>query len=406
MRRAVVVPERGEVKTDDSTWRSLQREATFWDLVDAGVVEARQLRGGGARIFGSRYVGRALCGDIEVECREKIPGALLAMLKAGLSEFQILTPPAPETELGDTVAAIVRAFLGEVRRYVGAGRRWEYRSQRRVSSLIGGKIHMPSTVGLRARGLRHLVAFDKPLITYAIDVNRVVAAALWETETLGRIVALSESDLSTARQLSLFFEDCHDPAANRLLLDGSTISEILDDPRHSDIRTMFSLAGVILSHSAFEPTAPLPGATPISWFLNLETLFERTVRSCLADVLGAMGTVAKGSEHERRVFPNTGGLRADPDLVVNIDGEVVIGDVKYKAWSRSASPSDLYQLLVHAKAFDAGAAFLVYPSDSFDEVDLGPALTGTRVWLFAVDVREISEGLEVVLQRITDEEEQ
>jgi 5-methylcytosine-specific restriction endonuclease McrBC regulatory subunit McrC len=404
MSLTVTVPERGEAKVDRSVWYSLAREAAFWDLVEAGIVEARQLRGGGARLIGSRYVGKALCGDIVLECQEKVPGALLAMLETGLGDFVTLPSPAPITELGNTVRLIVRAFLAEVRRYVAGGRNWEYRSRREVSSLVGGKIHMPTTVSLRARGMRHLVAFDRPDINHCIDINKLVAAALWEIEVLGRLVVLAESDLSLARQMSLFFEDCHDVSAGSLLLDAGIIGRQLEDARNVNHRAMISLAGLILSHAALEPAAPLPGAAPISWFLNLETLFEDAVRHSLVSAVGPDGRVTKGSAHGRRVFPQTGGLRADPDLVVDLGGgRRVIGDVKYKVWSQTSAPADLYQLLTHANAFDAETAFLLYPSDTFDEVDLGRAITGAHVRLFAVDVRALGDGLRLILRRLTSE---
>jgi len=41
----------------------------------------------------------------------------------------------------------------------------------------------------------------------------------------------------------------------------------------------------------------------------------------------------------------------------------------------------------------------VYPSDAFEKVDLGVAVTACRVRLFSVDVRDLRRDL----QRLTDE---
>jgi hypothetical protein len=394
----ISVPERGEVELTSNQWAALRREGAFWDLVEARTVDVKQRRGGRAQLRGSSNVGRALCGDIIVECQEKVPGALLALLRAVTVEFRTLPVPAPMTELGDTVALIVRAFVAEVRRYVGAGREWRYEQRRMVSSLAGGRLSVPATISLRSRGLRHLMAFDTPTVTRAIEINRVIFAALREVEVLAKLVGIDPDTVAAARAMSLFFEDCRDAEsvfATRAALV-QRVNDVLDDSVWSRHRMMLSLAGVLLSHGSFEPVSPMAGTVPLSWFVNLETLFERAVGLQLASVCGKDAMVSAGSSHRRMVFPVVGASQASPDLVVQTASETLVGDVKYKTWTQAASPGDLYQLLVHASAFDSTGAFLIFPSDRFDKVELNVATTGARVWLFAIDIRSITSDLQRV----------
>jgi len=391
----VSVPERGEAEVGPQQWAMLRREPALWDLVEARTLGVQQRRGGGVCLTGSSNVGRALCGDAIIECREKVPGALLALLRTVDVDFRTLPVPSPMTELGDTIALILSAFVAEVRRYVGAGREWQYEERRMVSSLAGGRLIVPATISLRSRGMRHLIAFDSPSVTRAIEINKVVFAALREAEVIARLVTIDSTTLAAARAMSLFFEDCREAGSMHAPRSAlvQRVNELQQDPRWSAHRRMLAFAGVLMSHGSLEAVSPVAASVPLSWFVNLENLFERAVRQELATVCGSDVTVSEGNSFKRMVFPAVGANQANPDLVVQTASSTVVGDVKYKTWTQSASSSDLYQLLVHASAFEAQRAFLIYPSDQFDVVELNMATTGVQVWLFAVDIRRIESDL-------------
>jgi hypothetical protein len=103
------------------------------------------------------------------------------------------------------------------------------------------------------------------------------------------------------------------------------------------------------------------------------------------------------------VFAGTGTLGADPDLVIGNPPAVAVGDVRYKAWEGTAKPRDLYQLRVHAATFGTDEAFLVYPSDGFQEVDLARSSTGCRTRIFAIDVRDVQSHLRRVFESVSGE---
>ena len=391
----ISVPERGHTELSPELWQRLGRSAAFWQLVAGTVLRVAALPEGRARLDGMSLVGRALCDGLVVECQEKIDGALPALLVAGTATFRTHQVPAPSTELGPMVALLVHLYIEEVRRYVGAGREWRYESRRFVSSRAAGRLIVPATMQLRARGMRHLVAFDKQEITRATEMNRLLYAALREIETLALLVPIEAESLSAARAMSLFFEDCRDAEvffeASNVLVDKVERLRIEhgDDPHDQ----MLALASVILSRNSFEAAQVMPGIVPFSWFINLENLFENAVLHRLRDVAECSIKVCKGASVRPAIFPAVGLHHAEPDLVLIMEGQSAVGDVKYKDWIGSANASDLYQLLIHAKAFEADRCFLTFPSDRYEEVHLGSAVTGADTWLFALDVRDLDSGL-------------
>jgi 5-methylcytosine-specific restriction endonuclease McrBC regulatory subunit McrC len=160
-----------------------------------------------------------------------------------------------------------------------------------------------------------------------------------------------------------------------------------------------SLAGVLLSHESFEHAKAIGRASPRSWFLNLETLFEAAVRNVFSAQIGKAGTVHNGRNIPAAIFLSSASqYRANPDVVIKLQtGACAIGDAKFKVPEQTAAPSDIYQLLTHASAFGASEAFLVYPHDAFGVLDLGLSKTGARVRLFTVDIRCLSQSIAKIL---------
>jgi 5-methylcytosine-specific restriction endonuclease McrBC regulatory subunit McrC len=160
-------------------------------------------------------------------------------------------------------------------------------------------------------------------------------------------------------------------------------------------RDVMSLASVLLSHESFELADQRPSRVPRSWFLNLETLYEDALRRQMSAVIPDF-LIERGAETGPRIFTGTAQFGADPDVVIRRrSGDVqAIGDAKYKDWPGRGTAAklhaDLYQLLAHASAFHAPAAFLAFAHDRFEGRHLGVSTTGCDTWMFAVDVRNIN----------------
>lgn len=393
-REIVAVPERGHVDLPLPVWAKLESTEGFRRLLERGVLAATLRPGRGVRLHGSCYVGRAQCGEVTLELREKIAGALGSLLGYATHDaFRLERTQAPASELGDLAALLVRQFLSAVTAYASRGKEFRYAVERRTGSLVGGRLDITRSVQLRARGLGHMLVFDKNTISQNIPINRIILVALREVERLARLVRISPDDIVRARGLAMLFGDCRDAEIlfGRRTSFVAQAQSLLDTTLQGPLRDMIALAIVVLAHESFDHLALSPAAVPRTWFLSLETLFETAVRNVLTDAMRPSRRITRGGEHGRRVFRKvTSEYAAYPDLVLSQAGAIeAVGDVKYKTWEGSAAVGDVYQLLVHAATFECRQAFLVFPSDRFEIRRLGDAVTGCDVMLFAVDVRDL-----------------
>ena len=394
----VGVPERGHSDIGLEAWQVLSDNPDFWRLVEQKIVSVTHLSNRDVRLTGSCFVGRIVLQEVTLEVHEKLEGSLAALLGyATFGSFRVERYDAPASALGRLLALLVRQFLLVLQAYVSQGRQFRYATKRLHGSLVGGRINMTKTISLRSRGLRHVIAFDRPVLTRVTPKNRLVAAAISEVERVSELIEVDAADLARARGLSLLFEDCKD--AEVLFGEREVfvrMAQRMLSVREERDRDLIALASVILAHQSFEYGSTVKAVAPRAWFLNLENLFQVSVKQVLGG-LYSRGIVRGGadSEWENRVFEKVAEeYKANPDLVLSLpSGVEAVGDVKYKVWTGSASPPDIYQLLVHASAYKADTAFLIFPHDAFVARDLGPSATGCRTWLFAVDVRKLKEHL-------------
>jgi 5-methylcytosine-specific restriction endonuclease McrBC regulatory subunit McrC len=397
------VPERGYKDIDQATWYALAEDPGFWHLVDKEIIRVSHPTSRGARLHGSCYVGRAVISDVILELHEKVDGAVASLLGfAARESFRVEKAESTVSELGDLAALIVRHFLDSIDEYVSRGRGFRYATTNTVSSLVGGKIDVTRTVRLRARGLRHLIAFKRNVLSFNTPVNRIILAAIREIGRLAKLVDIPVADLARSRGLAMLFDDCRDVEVlfGRHESFARQAQEEMLKSRDPHLRDLLALAGVILAHESFDQTDEHLGTLPRAWFLNLETLFETAVKRVLQDICSGRFSVVHGRELGPRIFDEQSAAhRAFPDIVLRraLCVPVAVGDVKYKEWTRDAEQGDLYQLLVHAATFGAELAFLVYPHSSFASRFLGRGSTGAKTWLFALDLRKLDQDLGQVL---------
>lgn len=395
------VPERGHTDIDQETWSKLELSPEFRRLHAQRVVEVIYRGGGTVRLRGTCYVGSALCGDIHLHCVEKIEGALASLLRfASRSAFRVVSAQGTSSQLNSLIVLLIQQFLDAVTQYASSGRRFSYIRQLFVGSLAGGKIDITRSIRLRARGLGHLLAFERQSATYNTPLNRTVLAALSEVERLGHLIELPQEVRARARGLALLFADSRDVRymsreRNFLADQAYQLSRRESDGIVSD---MIALASVVLAHESFDTTTNLPNGLPRAWFLNLEKLFETAVRNILRELFVDY-SVFRGEDSPEAIFSSAGGYRANPDVVAieNSGGRRLIADVKYKVFDGAASASDVYQLLAHAGAFRASTAALIYPSDEFFHHSLGVSNDGVRVSVLGVRLNDLQEDLKAVV---------
>jgi 5-methylcytosine-specific restriction endonuclease McrBC regulatory subunit McrC len=401
----LTIPERGHREIEVQTWETLSKHPEVWRMIDQKIISATQLSAQKVRLTGSCFVGRIVLDDFILEVGEKIEGSLASLLAyATFGSFRVEQYIGPASTLGALLNLLVRQFLIALHSYVSRGREFVYEQKRMRGSLASGRLNITGTVGLRARGLRHVLAYDRPTITHKTAKNRIIAAAIFELERLSEVVKLESVDLATARGLSLLFDDCKDQEvlfgererfvilAHRLL----SLGEVRD-------KDLIALASVILAHQSFDHGSPTRAVMPRAWFLNLENLFEVAGRQVISKVYSGATQKAGESQRRNRIFEKAPEeYKANPDFILSsAKGIEAVGDVKYKVWTESPPPTDLYQLLVHAETYKAQIAFLVFPHDSYVFRDLGKSTTGCHTWLIAVDVRNLENDLKKALVQMS-----
>ena len=394
----VVVKERGHTDVGATVWASLANDPSFHRLLGSGILSADLLASGLGRLRGSCYVGRAQCADLTIEVQEKVPGALQSLLSyAAGPAFRVEPTSSPASGLGPLTVLLVQQFLAAVTRYVARSRDSVYKREPMVACLVGGQIDIAKSIQLRARGLGHLLAFNKNVLTFDTPLNRTILAALIEVGRIAKLLDIGPSAVEKARGFALLFSDCRDSRVlvrDRLVLVREA-RDLVDSNLSPEQEDVASLAAVILAHEGFQWDRHIGSHVPRSWFLNLESLFERAVRAELQDAAPWGVSVVWGARAKRPVFeerPSQYG--AQPDVILtHSDGRVVVGDVKYKDWTHGVVASDLYQLLVHTAAFSGAQSFLAFPSNEYVAVRLGKAVTNTDTWLFALDLTDLRQSV-------------
>jgi 5-methylcytosine-specific restriction endonuclease McrBC regulatory subunit McrC len=398
--RLIQVTERSCSEISTELWQEVSNSPELWNLVEAGVVRVEQRSGGKFALCANCFVGRAqIAPEVTLDVCEKVPGSIDAMLRvAAGSDFRIERIRGATSASDRLLSLVLAEFVASVRRYASGGREFEYLRVADRGSLIGGRLDMPRTLSLRARGLRHIAAFDRNVASFATPANCILFLAIREAERLSRQQSFPTSINAQARSMALLFSDC--AAASRRIgarLDAVRLAENLaSTAATSQLRDSMELAALVLSHKAIDVSIPTAQGAPRAWFVNLESLFERAVRAALRRACGSSWLVRSGREAPRPIFTDrVGDFSANPDLVIQRRTlpPAAIGDVKYKVWDGKPSASDVYQLLCHANAFGTSRAFLVYPSDRFSSALVGTTQDKIELWTAQVNVADIERDV-------------
>lgn len=399
----LAIPERGKLLVDRDTWQKLDTHPEFARLLNAQVLIKTESQDRTVWLAGRGYVGCAFIGDVCIDIVEKVPG-LLERLLVGLTSdaFKIAQLPSPASVNGTCVILLVQQFLEALRRDVSLAMDVAYTRTVRISNqFIGGPINVRQTIAARTHGRPHHVAFNQSKISLTTPKNKVLYAALREVDQLQHLMPLPLSDRVTIpAYLDLFAGAVESELWWTTLGDAcKTAAELLADSSRQD-RDLLLLAQVILEHVSFDRSSTTEEQTPRAWFLKLELLFQGAVLRILQKCYQPILLTRTARLTERPIFSQVlDRYRAQPDLVLEVNTFVrAIGDVKYKVWEDDPDEHDLYQLLVHASAYDAKCAFLVYPHDRWVMRDLGVAATGCRTWIVGIDIINMEAGLKAALE--------
>jgi McrBC 5-methylcytosine restriction system component len=395
------VPERGIAKIPDEAWRILANDARFWRLVENKIIEIGAAGSGAWKLRGTCYVGRALLGPHSLEAVEKFPGAFSALINAGvLDSPKLVAIPSPVTPEEGSTAILVSIFIRAVRRYLSGFKERKYTTVPDQGAMVGGRLDVLRTARLRAHGTFHKVAFNRTVMTADLSVNRCIYAALREVERLAHVARIATADRMAARALRASLSEC---LVGVLSLRRSEIAELaaqeVMNAKTAEAADAISLAGAVLDAAGFGGSGEWSRTVERSWFVNLETLFERAIRKTVALAMGPEFAVSGPINRPPLFKPDAGRYHANPDLVVRKAGHVVaIGDAKYKDFSSWPGASDVHEILAHAAAFGTQKALMFYPAEGgYAARAFGKSATGIDLWAFGVPLDDMFASIRLAL---------
>jgi hypothetical protein len=405
--REILARERSSASLTAEEYRHLESQEDFWRLVEAGVVA---LERSASRRFGlkaSAFVGRALVGDRLLSIEEKIPGALATLVSAAAEiDARIVSPPAFADRSGHVVRQIAERFLGGVSDYVTAGRQKRYRRESFEAGLPRGKVELGRTMRLRANGRNDLLAFSADVLTADHAVNRLLGLGLNAADVLSASWTDAEEFRFRTRTLAVLFEDVAWPQIapwSHDRLDESFRAVVGQPETSAALSNTLSLARLLVLHFGVGPR--LDQHAPVSWFVNLETLFEDAVRAELSRAVRAPVKVSDWKAYRRHVLTEPSGeaFRAEPDVVISTpSGPAAVLDAKYKDLEDGAKPSpqDVYQLLAHAQAFAVPVSVLLYPGSDFVLWPVGDTAEGHRLFAAKLSLTDLSSSTRALVAHL------
>lgn len=283
---------------------------------------------------------------------------------------------------------VLGRFAAEVTTYVRGGAEKRYLEQRVTTARPRGRIDIPRT-GLQvwSRGRTDLLACNVRVLTEDTNLNRTLLAATVKAEALALQLGVDEP-LRNLRTASMALSGARLEPAPDTRAARAEINPML--PR---MTMLLGLAEVILGGIPALPPPRLEDAPfPMSAWLNSAKIFEEAVRSVVTDV-APVGTVRAGAGDGVTLLsaieddPSPVEHEADPDVVIESDGRVVLLDAKYRRHGDEYSETELYQLMAHARAYGAVAAALVSPAAQRQPgtYPIGRDSAGTAYYVVAVD---------------------
>lgn len=406
----VEVRERGSsAPLTPSIWESISADPGFRDLVARSVLSAEPDRVGKAwRLRAGAYVGRATLGGVEVHIREKVPGAFEAMASVlAPRAFRFAHAASPIIHGAPPDRILAAMLVAATRTYLSGFAATEYTEERGAGAYVAGALDVRRTTALRARGVRHKVAFARSVLTDDLPINRAIYSALGEIASHGGERAVGHELASSARALRSWFHQSARTSQlmSRVEIAGEAVATADTRGQPPQVQEAAILAAAVLQGASLARNGRSDAHIPRSWFVNLENLFERFLQTltaqCLQDI-AQVGDARSWPGGTRRSYPqfaaHPGRYLANPDVVI-LDGQsVVLADAKYKDFDGQPAASDIHQLLAHSAACGAGRAALFYPADGNSRTTtLGTSSNGCQVWAFALDLQNAEKCLREAL---------
>ncbi len=399
--------ERSSVQLTAEEFRFLEESHDFWALAESGILSLQQTGRARYALSAGSFVGQAIVNGRPVIVEEKIEGALLELLELTTHlEARVAEAPGVVSKSGKFIERLAERFLNGLGEYLARGRKKTYLTRRLNSSFLRGKIEITRTMRLWAKGRKDQVAYLADELSADILENRLIGVALYRLDqALAAIDTVPTVLLARARAMAIMFEDVGWP--QMLTWPVTRIASLFDAKLRSGeisrFQDLLALARIFALHFGVSGEGAAQ-RIPISWFVNLETLFEDAVRNAFSQAASHADPSPKVTDWKadaRFVVEGTQKYRAEPDVVCTVGSRRLIIDAKYKELGDKPDSGDIHQLVAHMLAYDVKLGALIYPSDAYERRYLGETPVNQRIFVFSIRLGKLREDASRVVSELT-----
>jgi 5-methylcytosine-specific restriction enzyme subunit McrC len=335
----------GEQRELEQAGRTLASGTTRFGALDresaASLIHVQRLDERTARVRAHNAVGLVACSTVQLLVTPKVPTPHFLHLLAEADVVPRLDhAPAWTAESDDLTWLVCHWFVAAAERVVEEGLARDYRPLREQVPVVRGRLDVLATTRLYYRGRPAVVSefeeydFDTPLNRTLLHATRVVATG----------PTLPHELRARALRVSKRF-------------DGVGALRRNDLDVRVERRTSYYADALLLARQIIEATGrTLASGGSRSWTFLIGTAkpVEQAMRKIAQDAIGRAGSVKQG----RRRLPR-GTLTVNPDLVVRLADQLLVGDVKYKRAGNEWDRDDLYEVVAFATAYRAPRACLI-----------------------------------------------
>lgn len=381
------------IRLETTTWGELEIFYEDLALEPADVVDAGWLLAGVARPLWGRhsvtvstgpYAGRLLVpGRCVIDIDELVSGTVEALLPLAYSGIRHSEEPGLAGMAAlPPWAALLNRYGELLYDYVSGGIDRRYLPRRWETTLPRGRIDLARTVGLhRARGRPDVLSCLVRELTEDTVFHRLLVSAAVRADRILGIASPPPGGLRALRRSLAAFTGVPFETSPDIRLARAELGHQADE----HLVGLLDLAELIVKGVSALPESEVDREQPASVWINVESIFEQAVRRQVAELAAAPVRAGRGDGVE--LLHDGEPLAADPDVVVEDPGGVVIADAKYRRHGADVGRSELYQLMAHSTAYEARRAALVTPRMAASDNDrfLGTDSSGCGYDVVVVD---------------------
>lgn len=333
-------------------------------------VQAREyfdirFRGDQLIVTAGKFIGVVPLNErVLIQVEPKIPlGNLLTLISSAggaltaINLLDVAYMSAPALPV-DVLRAIASAFVRELERVDRDGLTQAYVERDEQTSHLRGRVRFGDSIrGVWSRGVRHLADLRFFELTRDVPENRAIAHAVQVLLAHDRNVGLPVAAAALAR-----FADAFD--AMQIRPDPSLLEGPYDERKLSPAYTRaLRLAALVSAGRGVELPSRGGGIRLPSFIVNMESLFERYIRSLLARRLPAHRVLDGNGVGAKPLFDDRPAPAANPDIIVRSGppSPPIVLEVKYKP---AETRADINQVLTYALSYESPQVLLVLPCDS------------------------------------------